>query len=192
MTNEQKKCIESLRKEGKSYGEISRLLNISRSTVSSFCKALDEGYKTCPVCGAEVIRAEGESATKCIGIECPAKNLRNIVHFASREAMNIDGLGEKVIEQLMDKGYINNIADIYSLKLEDIASLKKDGKKFAENLININLTYKNRKNYICVCLFSNGMDVLGVRFNEDGNVFKKSSLLFDLPVLSFTCKGRLD
>lgn len=92
--------------------------------------------KTCPVCGAEVVRVEGESATRCIGIECPARTLRNIVHFASREAMNIDGLGEAIIEQLLEKGLINNISDIYYLKLEDIASLKKDGKKFAQNLIN--------------------------------------------------------
>lgn len=90
----------------------------------------------CPVCGGLVVRIPGQAVNKCIGIECPAKNLRNIIHFASREAMNIEGLGEKVIEQLIDKGFISNIADIYSLKVEDIASLKKDGKKFAENLIN--------------------------------------------------------
>lgn len=97
----------------------------------------------CPVCGSQVIRVPGQAVNKCIGIECPAKNLRNIVHFASKEAMNIEGLGEKVIEQLMDKGFISNIADIYSLKLEDIASLKKDGKKFAENLINAINASKN-------------------------------------------------
>ena len=91
--------------------------------------------KNCPVCGAEVVREPGESASRCIGIECPARTLRNIVHFASREAMNIDGLGEAIIEQLLDKKLISNIADIYYLKLEDIASLKKDGKKFAQNLI---------------------------------------------------------
>jgi len=90
----------------------------------------------CPVCGSQVIGVPGQVVNKCIGIECPAKNLRNIIHFASKEAMNIEGLGEKVIEQLMDKGLIANIADIYSLTLEEIASLKKDGKKFAENLIN--------------------------------------------------------
>ena len=88
----------------------------------------------CPVCGGQVIRVPGQAVNKCIGIECPARNLRNIIHFASREAMNIEGLGEKVIEQLIDKGLISNIADIYTLKLEDVASLKKDGKKFAENL----------------------------------------------------------
>lgn len=100
--------------------------------------------KTCPVCGSQVVREDGEAATRCIGIECPARILRNIVHFASREAMNIDGLGESIIEQLLDKNLISNISDIYYLKLEDIASLKKDGKKFAQNLIDaINKSKEN-------------------------------------------------
>ena len=100
--------------------------------------------KVCPVCGAEAIREEGESAIRCTGIECPAKLFRNLVHFVSREAMNIDGLGESIIAQLLDKKLIQNIADIYTLKLEEIASLKKNGKKFAQNLINsINKSKEN-------------------------------------------------
>ena len=89
----------------------------------------------CPVCGAEAVREEGEAAIRCMGIECPAKSLRNIVHFASREAMDIEGLGISIIEQLIDKKLIENIADIYDLTLEQVASLKKNGKKFAQNLI---------------------------------------------------------
>lgn len=91
--------------------------------------------KVCPVCGAPTIREDGEAVTRCTGIECSAKALRNIVHFASKEGMEIDGLGYSIIEQLLDKKLINNIADIYSLKLEDVASLKKNGKKFAQNLM---------------------------------------------------------
>lgn len=91
--------------------------------------------KVCPVCGAPTIREDGEAVTRCTGIECSAKALRNIVHFASKEGMEIDGLGYSIIEQFLDKKLINNIADIYSLKLEDVASLKKNGKKFAQNLI---------------------------------------------------------
>lgn len=91
--------------------------------------------KVCPVCGAPVVREEGEAVSRCTGIECPAKLVRNIIHFVSRECMNIDGLGEKIIEQLIGKKLINNIADIYYLTFEDIASLKKNGKKFARNLI---------------------------------------------------------
>jgi len=90
--------------------------------------------KKCPVCGGIAIREEGESAIRCIGIECPAKQYRNILHFASREAMDIKGLGDSIIEELLQRGLINNIADIYTLELEEIGTLKKDGKKFAQNL----------------------------------------------------------
>ena len=91
--------------------------------------------KVCPVCGAPAVRENGEAATRCIGIECPAQLLRAIVHFVSKEGMDIDGLGYKIVEQLVDKELIKNIADIYVLSLDDIASLKKNGKKFASNLI---------------------------------------------------------
>ena len=91
--------------------------------------------KVCPVCGAQAVREEGEAATRCIGIECPAQLLRSIVHFVSKEAMDIDGLGYKIVEQLIENGLIKNIADIYTLSLGDVASLKKNGKKFAGNLI---------------------------------------------------------
>ena len=89
----------------------------------------------CPVCGAPATREDGESAIRCNGIECPAQLLRGIEHFVSKECMDIDGLGYKIVEQLIDKKLISNIADIYKLTLEDIASLKKNGKKFAQNLI---------------------------------------------------------
>ena len=100
--------------------------------------------KVCPVCGAEAVREEGEAAVRCTGIECPAKLYRNLVHFVSREAMNIDGLGENIIGVLLEKKMISNIADIYDLKFEDIASFKKNGKKFAQNLIDsINASKEN-------------------------------------------------
>ncbi len=89
----------------------------------------------CPVCGAPVVREEGEAVARCIGIECSAKLLRNLAHFASKEGMDIDGLGIKIIEQLVDKGLLKNITDIYTLTIDEIASLKKNGKKFAQNLI---------------------------------------------------------
>ena len=98
----------------------------------------------CPVCGAETVREEGESAVRCTGIECPAKLYRNLVHFVSREAMNIDGLGENIIGILLEKKMISNIADIYDLEFEDLTSLKKNGKKFAQNLIDsINISKQN-------------------------------------------------
>ncbi len=101
----------------------------------------------CPVCGADAIREEGESAVRCIGVECPAKQYRNILHFASREAMNIKGLGDSIIEELLNRNLISNIADIYNLKLEDIASLKKNGQKFAQNLLDSINESKNNELY---------------------------------------------
>ena len=98
----------------------------------------------CPVCGAPVVREEGEAVARCIGIECSAKILRNLAHFVSKEGMDIDGLGIKILEQLVDKGLIKNIADIYTLTAEEIATLKKNGKKFAQNLIDsINASKNN-------------------------------------------------
>lgn len=87
--------------------------------------------ETCPVCGAPVVREANEAVARCTGIECPAKLQRNIMHFVSREGMDIEGLGGIIVEQLIEKKLINNIADIYTLKIEDIASLKKNGNKFA-------------------------------------------------------------
>lgn len=89
----------------------------------------------CPVCGAPAIRENGEAIKRCIGIECSARKLRNIVHFASDAGMDINGLGYAIVKQLVDNNLIENIADIYYLKKEDIASLKKNGDKFASNLI---------------------------------------------------------
>ena len=91
--------------------------------------------KTCPVCGSPVIKEEDEAILRCISIECSARLFRNIVHFASKQGMDIDGLGYAIVKELLDKKLIKNISDIYYLKLEDIASLKKEGKQFAQNLI---------------------------------------------------------
>ncbi len=89
----------------------------------------------CPVCGADAVREDGEAVIRCIGIECQAKLFRSIWHFASREAMNIKGLGYSIIEELLNRGLIKNISDLYVLTLDDVKTLKKDGKKFAQNLI---------------------------------------------------------
>ena len=91
--------------------------------------------KTCPVCGANAVREEGEAVIRCIGVECPAKLYRGILHFVSKDAMDIKGLGDAIIDELISRKLIENIADLYKLTLEDLKSLKKDGKKFAQNLI---------------------------------------------------------
>ena len=111
---------------------------------------------SCPVCGGIIVREEGEAISRCIGIECPAKLLRSIVHFASKVGMDIRGLGYSIIEELINRGLINNIADIYSLTKQDIASLKKNGDKFAQNLIDAIQESKNNE-------LSKLINALGIR-----------------------------
>lgn len=90
---------------------------------------------TCPECGAKAVRLPGEAVTRCTGLNCPAQIKRQLEHFASKEAMDIDGMGPAVISQLVNKGLVKNIADIYYIGYEDIISLERMGKKSAENLI---------------------------------------------------------
>jgi DNA ligase (NAD+) len=89
----------------------------------------------CPVCGAKAVRLEGEAAVRCTGISCPAQLKENIFHFASKAAMNIDGLGYKIIEQMVDKGLISDPADLYFLTKEDIFKLERMGDKLAQNIL---------------------------------------------------------
>lgn len=90
----------------------------------------------CPICGSEVQRPEGEAVARCSGgLYCPAQVKEAIKHFASRKALNIDGLGDKMVEQLFDAGLIRHVDDLYSLDVEAVAALERMGKKSAENLI---------------------------------------------------------
>ncbi len=91
--------------------------------------------KKCPACGAEVVREDGEAAHRCTGVSCPAQRVRNIIHFVSKPAMDIDGLGPSIIEQMAEKGMIKTPADLYYLKAEDISNMDKLGEKSAENLL---------------------------------------------------------
>src|SRR5881397_2254007 len=89
---------------------------------------------TCPVCGAKVERAEGEVAYRCIGLDCPAKLKQQLRFFGARGAMDVEGLGEKLVEQLVDRGLVRDVADLYALDAETLASLERMGKKSAANL----------------------------------------------------------
>ena len=90
---------------------------------------------TCPVCGASVARDEDGAAIRCTGAECPAQLLRNITHFASRGAMDIEHLGPAVVQQLVENDIIRNVADLYSIDAAKVAELDRMGKKSAENLV---------------------------------------------------------
>lgn len=92
--------------------------------------------KKCPVCGSQVYREEGEVAWRCINASCPAQIKERIKHWASRAAMDIEGLGEKIVDQLVDKGLVKSISDLYRLTKGQLEKLERMGPKSAENLIN--------------------------------------------------------
>lgn len=117
----------------------------------------------CPECGSDVIREEGEAAFRCTGIECPAQLFRSIVHFASRDAMNIDGLGPAIIQILLDKGFIKGIADLYYLdsRKEELTGIERMGKKSVENLLNS--IEKSKQNNIDRLIFGFGIRHIGLR-----------------------------
>lgn len=95
--------------------------------------------KTCPVCGGDVVRAEGEAVTRCINTNCPARIKESILHFAARGVMDIDGMGDALVNQLVESGLVKNVADIYRLTLDDLLKLERMGKKSAEKILaNIN------------------------------------------------------
>ncbi len=90
----------------------------------------------CPECGSHIVRPEGEAVARCTGgLICPAQRKQAITHFASRKAMHIDGLGDKLVDQLVDEGLVNNVADLYQLTLEQVSGLERMAEKSAQNLL---------------------------------------------------------
>jgi DNA ligase (NAD+) len=89
----------------------------------------------CPVCGSEIVRTEGEADYRCVNVDCPARLRESLLHFASRGVMNIDGMGEAVVVQLMEKGLVRSVADLYSLSSEKLLTLERIGQKTADSLI---------------------------------------------------------
>lgn len=113
----------------------------------------------CPVCGAEVVRDEDGAALRCTGAECPAQLLRNLTHFASRNAMDIDGLGPAVMQQLIEKGLVRNAADLYSLQPEQIETLDRMGKKSAQNAVSA--ITKSKENDLWRLIYALGIRQVG-------------------------------
>lgn len=115
----------------------------------------------CPSCKSDVSRLEGESAIRCTNTECPAQLMRNLIHFVSRNAMDIDGLGPAVLKQLVENNLITSIVDIYKLKKEDIIDLERMGEKSTDNLINAINASKDRE--ISRLVFALGIRHVGER-----------------------------
>ncbi len=115
--------------------------------------------QACPVCGAKAVREADEAALRCTNIECPAQLMRNIIHFASKDAMDIEGMGPAIVEQLLNEKLISGISDIYYLKYEDLVKLERFGDKSAENLINA--IEESKKRGLAGLLFGLGIRHIG-------------------------------
>jgi DNA ligase (NAD+) len=113
--------------------------------------------KHCPVCGGKVVREEGEAASRCINTNCPARLKESILHFASRGVMNIDGMGDALVEQLVDRGIVTSVADLYALTVDRLAELDHMGRKSAANVVrNIERSKQNPLPRV--------INALGIRF----------------------------
>ena len=117
--------------------------------------------QTCPVCGAPVSRDEDGAAVRCTGAKCPAQLLRNLVHFASRDAMDIDGLGPAVLQQMVDNGLVHTAADLYDLTVPQIAALDRMGQKSAENAVAA--IERSKQNDLSRLLYAFGIRQIGVK-----------------------------
>ena len=115
--------------------------------------------ETCPVCGARVVRDEEGAFLRCTGAECPAQLSRNIAHFVSRNAMDIDGLGEAIVDQLIANGHIASPADIYFLRLDELKSLWKSGQKAAQKLLDA--IERSKENDVSRLIFALGIRQVG-------------------------------
>jgi DNA ligase (NAD+) len=113
----------------------------------------------CPVCGSEVFREEGEAAYRCVGISCPAKLKESLTFFASRGAMDIEGLGEKLVEQLVDRGLVQDVADLYCLTKEQLVELERMADKSAQKLLDA--LERSKNSTLARCLTALGIRHVG-------------------------------
>lgn len=115
----------------------------------------------CPVCGAAVLRDPDGAAVRCTGVECPAQLLRNMIHFASRDAMDIDGVGPAVLQQLIESGLVSNPADLYDLRAEQLEGLDRMGKKSAQNAVDA--IARSKENDLWRLIFALGIRQVGAK-----------------------------
>ena len=115
----------------------------------------------CPVCGATVLRDPDGAAVRCTGAECPAQLLRNMIHFASRDAMDIDGVGPAVLQQLIESGLVSNPADLYDLRAEQLEGLDRMGKKSAQNAVDA--IARSKENDLWRLIFALGIRQVGAK-----------------------------
>jgi DNA ligase (NAD+) len=120
--------------------------------------------KHCPECGSTIHHVEGEVAYRCVNAACPAKRRESILHFAGRHAMNIDGLGDKIVDQLVDKGLVKDVADLYALKEDEVAGLERMAEKSAQNLLEE--IEASKKNSLARLIYALGIQFVGERTGQ--------------------------
>jgi DNA ligase (NAD+) len=120
--------------------------------------------KQCPECGSAIHHEEGEVAYRCVNAACPAKRKESLLHYASRHAMNIDGLGEKIVDQLVDKTLVKDVADLYALKEDQVAALDRMAEKSAQNLLAE--IAGSKKNSLARLIYALGMRFVGERTGQ--------------------------
>ena len=120
--------------------------------------------KNCPECGSTIHKSEDEVAYRCVNAACPAKRKESLLHYASRHAMNIDGLGDKIVDQLVDKGLVKDVADLYSLKEEEVAALDRMAEKSAQNLREE--IEGSKKNSLARLIYALGIRFVGERTGQ--------------------------
>ena len=118
----------------------------------------------CPECHSRIHKDPEEVAYRCVNASCPAKRKESLLHFAGRHAMNIDGLGEKIVDQLVDKGMVKDFADLYELKLDDVAALERMAEKSAQNLLDEIAASKN--NSLARLIYALGIRFVGERTGQ--------------------------
>jgi DNA ligase (NAD+) len=118
----------------------------------------------CPECGSAIHHVEGEVAYRCVNATCPAKRKESILHFAGRHAMDIDGLGDKIVDQFVDKGLVKDVADLYSLKEEEVAGLERMAEKSAQNLLEE--IEASKKNSLARLIYALGIQFVGERTGQ--------------------------
>ena len=144
-----------LRKAGEIIPEVVKVLSCPEDSTPF------QMPETCPSCGQPVTREEGEVAVRCTNPECPAQLLRHLIHFASRDAMDIDGLGPAILEQLVSAGLLYTPADLYSLTQEQLAGLERMGEKSAQNLLDA--LEASKKNDFSRLIFALGIPHIGAK-----------------------------
>ena len=120
--------------------------------------------KHCPECGSAIHHVEGEVAYRCVNAACPAKRKESILHYAGRHAMDIDGLGEKIVDQFVDKGLVKDVADLYALKEEEVAELERMAEKSAQNLLEE--IEASKKNSLARLIYALGIQFVGERTGQ--------------------------